>query len=179
MPCVVLLSGGFDSATVLAGVRDAGHQVGAIYVDLGHPAHEEERRASQAVAQYYGASHRELAVGGLEVGEGEVSGRNALLVTLALSAVLPPVTISIGIHEGSGYWDCGPEFLAVAQQLADGYSGGGIQIDAPLAGLGKTDVYELGRRLAVPEGLTYSCERGGAPCRRCRSCLDVEAHARA
>ena len=87
--------------------------------------------------------------------------------------------ISIGVHEGSGYWDCGPEFVALAQQLADGYAGGAIQIDAPLVALGKADVYALGRRLGVPEGLTYSCERGGAPCGRCRSCLDVENNARA
>jgi 7-cyano-7-deazaguanine synthase len=177
---VVLLSGGFDSATVLAAMRDQGQQSSALFVDLGQPAREEERRASAAVARHYETPCRELTVHGLVVEEGEVRGRNAILLTLALSAIAPPTTISIGVHEGSGYWDCSSDFVSVAQQLADGYTGGRIQIDAPLIGLAKSDVYALGRALGVPEALTYSCERGGVPpCGRCRSCLDVKAHARA
>lgn len=180
MSSTVLLSGGFDSTTALASLHHTGLAVEALFVDLGQPAREEERRSSRAIADYYGARHRELTVGPLEIPpEGEINGRNALLIMLALSAVRPPATVSLAVHSGSGYWDCGPEFIALAQELANGYFGGGVQIDAPFAALTKSDVYALGRELGVPEPLTYSCERGGEPCGHCRSCLDVAAHARA
>lgn len=175
----VLLSGGFDSATVLAAAVADGVEAHTLFVDYGQGAHEQEMTAARAIACHYGAEHGRLRVEGLDVRAGEIKGRNAALCAIALAAVPTPATIAIGIHRGSPYWDCGEGFLSSMQALADGYTNGELQFSAPLLDLVKPEIYALGEELSVPAELTYSCERGGAPCGACASCLDVEAYARA
>jgi 7-cyano-7-deazaguanine synthase len=174
----VLLSGGYDSATVLASAVATGVMPHSLFVDYGQPARDQEATAARAIAELYGASHRELTLDGLEVTDGEITGRNAALCALALAAIPAPATIALGIHRGSPYWDCTESFLGRIQAVADGYSNGALQFSAPLIDRLKGDVYMLGRHLSVPEHLTYSCERGGTRCEACSSCLDVIAHAR-
>ncbi len=176
--CCVLLSGGFDSASILASILESRVSVRSLFVDYGQPARGEERAAASAIAAYYGVSHSEVSIAGLFCGDGEIPGRNALLAVLALIAAPSSATIALGIHAGSPYWDCAGEFLELMQRLADGYAAGAIQIAAPLLDFSKADVYVLGRGLGVPEELTYSCERGGSPCGTCASCRDRDANAR-
>ncbi|HEY5286726.1 MAG TPA: 7-cyano-7-deazaguanine synthase [Solirubrobacteraceae bacterium] len=179
MNACVLLSGGFDSATALASLRSNSVSTSTVFVDYGQPARHEEQQAAARLARHYGVAHHELGVSGLRIGDGEIQGRNAILATLAIAAAPRAGTITLGIHAGSSYWDCSGDFLALVQALADGYTGGTLQVMAPLLDFSKTDVYTLGRGLGVPENLTYSCELGGTPCGRCASCRDQVTHARA
>jgi 7-cyano-7-deazaguanine synthase len=175
---LVLLSGGYDSSVALAALRDAGEQATALFADYGQPAAAEELRAAEAVSGRYDTALATMAVTNVPVREGEIPGRNALLMALALTCAIPPSTVTLGVHGGTAYWDCGLEFLALAQQLADGYAGGGVQVIAPFAAWPKGDVYRYGRDLGVPEEITYSCERASGPCGTCLSCRDREAYAR-
>jgi 7-cyano-7-deazaguanine synthase len=174
----VLLSGGYDSATVLASAVAAGVKPRSLFIDYGQPGRHEETAAAAAIAQHYGSAHRELTLDGLDVGDGEIKGRNAALCAIALTAITAPATVALGIHRGTPYWDCTPSFLEQMQALADGYTNGALQFSAPIIDGEKADIYALGEELTVPRALTYSCERGGSPCGACASCLDVKAHAR-
>lgn len=174
---VVLLSGGVDSATALASLGQAAAGPRTLFVDYGQDARTEERSAARGIAAEFGARHREIRCAGLSVPEGEIPGRNALLVLLGFMELGGEGTIVISIHQGSGYWDCSPDFVASTQRILNGYAAGRVQLLAPFIEMGKPDIYELARDLAVPLDLTYSCERGGGPCGRCRSCGDARAYA--
>lgn len=146
---VVLLSGGLDSATVLAEAKAVGFEPYALTVLYGQ-RHDLERQAAQRVAQAIGvARHIELeidlrAFGGsaltadLEVpkdrpqpaegAEGSipityVPARNTVLLSLALAwaEAIGAFDLFVGVNcvDYSGYPDCRPEFLQAFETLAN------------------------------------------------------------
>ena len=185
-PAVVLLSGGLDSATVLAAARAADFNCHALSFDYGQ-RHRAELAAASAVARALGAgSHRTVSVdlaqfGGSALTDSSIAvpvtpgtgipvtyvpARNTVLLALALAQaeVLGAQDIYIGVNavDYSGYPDCRPEFIAAFQQLARlatkaGVEGAPITIHAPLIKLTKAEIIRLGNRLGVNYALTLSC----------------------
>lgn len=171
----VLLSGGVDSAVVLAmlAADDVGAE--ALWVDYSQAAREAEERASQAIARHYGVRWTTRTFSWeAKLGAGEISGRNDLLLASAAIGMSAGL-ISLGIHAGTGFADCSPEWAATWRQAFDQQSGGSLGLASPLLHMSKAQVYDLAVSLAVPLHLTHSCEAGAVPCGCCRSCLDREA----
>jgi 7-cyano-7-deazaguanine synthase len=146
MPTIVLLSGGLDSATVLALCRAEGRQCHALSFRYGQ-RHGVEIDAARRVAQALGAaSHRICAIdiqclfGSALTGQGEVPkrrsereigdgipstyvpARNTLFAAhaLALAECIGAEEIALGINalDYSGYPDCRPEWLAAMGEVA-------------------------------------------------------------
>lgn len=183
---VVLLSGGLDSATVLAMARSAGHRCHALSVSYGQ-RHGAELAAAERVARALGAEeHRVLAVdlGGIggsaltdasiavptRAGEGipvtYVPARNTTMLSLALAwaEVLDARHLYIGVNavDYSGYPDCRPEFIDAFQALAKvatraGVEGRAPRLHAPLLRMSKAQIILEGMRLGVDYALTVSC----------------------
>ncbi len=110
-----------------------------------------------------------------------VPARNTILLSVALgyaeSHRLGTIYFGANAIDYSGYPDCRPEYLRAYERLARLATRAGvaerwrIQIRAPLLRLSKRGIVELGERLGVPWGLTWSCYAGGrAPCGRCDAC---------
>jgi 7-cyano-7-deazaguanine synthase len=141
----------------------------------GQASDREERKAAAAIADYYAVSLGTLSVNGPRFVQGEIRGRNGFLIhTALLAAPSRPTTIMIGIHAGTDYVDCTPEFVDLMQRSLALHSGGEVTLAAPFVDFSKGDIYALARSLQVPVELTYSCERGGDPCGDCLSCKDRE-----
>ena len=146
MQVIVLLSGGLDSATVLALCRAQGLLCHALSFHYGQ-RHAVELQAAARVAQALGAaSHRvcRIDLGGIggsaltgqgevpkgrtdvEIGDGipvtYVPARNTLFVAhaLAVAEILGAERIALGINvlDSSGYPDCRPEWLRAMQEVA-------------------------------------------------------------
>jgi len=196
---VVLLSGGLDSATVLAMARAAGRDCYALSVDYGQ-RHEAELQAAAAVARALGArEHRvmrvELArIGGSALTDRSIAvpteqsagipvtyvpARNTIMLSLALAwaEVLKADEIHLGVNavDYSGYPDCRPEFIAAFERLAAlatkvGVEGGHLAIQAPLIELSKAQIIREGTRLGVDYGLTVSCYQADESGRACGRC---------
>lgn len=194
---VVLLSGGLDSATVLAMARDEGYECHALSVDYGQ-RHGIELEAARRVAEGQGAAHRVVSVdlraiggsaltGDMEVpehgGEGipvtYVPARNTVLLGLALgyAEVLGARDIFAGMNavDYSGYPDCRPEFLRAFEALARVATKAGVEgqrflVHAPLMEMRKAEIIRRGVRLGVDYGLTVSCYRADAQGRACGHC---------
>lgn len=145
---VVLVSGGLDSATVLAIARKKGFECYALSFRYGQ-RHSGELAAAKRVARALGArEHKTLslnlrAFGGsaltadLPVPKGRhvtnenqnkipityVPARNTIFLSLALAwaEVLGASDIFIGVNalDYSGYPDCRPAFISAFQKLAD------------------------------------------------------------
>lgn len=170
---LILASGGVDSSTLLYMTAQQGLKPTALFVDFGQPAAEAE---SEAVANICGSLHvpwRVIRYKGANFDAGEIRGRNAFLLHLALLE-FPSSSgvVALGIHAGTGYTDCSPEFMDVMQRSYEFHANGAITATAPFLHWTKQDVYRLASQLNVPFALTHSCEADNYPCRRCESCLD-------
>lgn len=198
-PAVVLLSGGLDSATVLAIARSEGYICHCLSLDYGQ-RHRAELAAAERVAQALGArEHRTLkldltAFGGsaltdrniavpVEAAPGipvtYVPARNTIMLSLALawSEVLGAADIFIGANavDYSGYPDCRPEYIAAFEQLANlatkaGVEGRRLHVHAPLISLSKAEIIQRGSKLGVEYALTISCYSADDAGRACGQC---------
>lgn len=195
---VVLLSGGLDSATVLAAAVEAGYECHSLAVDYGQ-RHRAELDAAERVSRALGASsHRVVkvdlrAIGGsaltddiavpTEPAEGipvtYVPARNTLLLSLALgyAEVLDALDLWIGVNavDYSGYPDCRPQFIAAFEALSQvatkvGVEGGRFSLHTPLIHLTKADIIRRGVALGVDYGLTVSCYQADEQGRACGRC---------
>lgn len=174
----VLLSGGIDSATVLASICAEGSAgPAALFIDYGQPTACREAEASAAIATHYGVVHRSLELRGFTPSLGEVRGRNAFFVHVALMILgQQSGVIAIGIHAETGYRDCSPAFGQLMSESLEFHTDGAVGLATPLLTFSKLEVLELARALGVPLGLTYSCEVANRPCASCRSCKDREVY---
>ena len=198
-PAVVLVSGGLDSATVLAmAVRD-GWSCHALTVDYGQ-RHRAELEAAQRVARALGAVEQRTVRVDLGVFGGSaltdptiavptapspgipvtyVPARNTVFLALALAHA--EVTQSQAIFTGanaidySGYPDCRPEFLEAFERLANlatkrAVEGAPLTIEAPIVRLTKAEIVRRGHELGVDYSLTVSCYEADSEGRACGRC---------
>lgn len=196
---VVLVSGGLDSATVLAVARDRGYTCYALSFDYGQ-RHAAELAAAARVCEDLGAvEHRvmEIPIGALggsaltdsdiavpeDGGDGipvtYVPARNTVFLALALAwaEVLGAEAIFIGVNaiDYSGYPDCRPEFVAAFEELArlatkQGVEGEPVSIVAPLIDMTKADIIRCGTELGVDYSLTVSCYQADEQGKACGRC---------
>ncbi len=196
---VVLLSGGLDSATVLAMAQAEGYACYALSFDYGQ-RHRVELEAARRVAADAGVvDHKVIGLdldgmGGSALtdpainvpevqGEGipstYVPARNTVFLALALgwAEVLEARDIFIGVNavDYSGYPDCRPEFIDAFEQLANlatraGVEGDRFRIQAPLQALSKAEIVTRGTALGVDYALTISCYQADADGRACGRC---------
>jgi 7-cyano-7-deazaguanine synthase len=153
--CVVLLSGGLDSATCVAIAQTEGFDVYALTVLYGQ-RHAAEIEAAKKVSKAFRVvEHRfvsvELnAIGGSaltadidvpkdrdedgmanEIPITYVPARNTVMlsIALALAEVVEAGDIFVGVNavDYSGYPDCRPEFIAAYEQLAQVATKAGVE----------------------------------------------------
>ena len=196
---VVLLSGGLDSATVLAEAVHTGFECHALSCSYGQ-RHDAELAAAARVASALGAaSHRVIGidlgvVGGSALTDARipvpehategipatyVPARNSVFLALGmgLAEVLDAGHLFIGVNavDYSGYPDCRPEFLAAFRALAAvatrrAVEGATLEVHAPLLELSKAEIIRRGAALGVDYGLTVSCYQADAQGRACGRC---------
>ncbi len=200
MQAVVLLSGGLDSATVLAIARGEGFECHCLSVDYGQ-RHRAELGAAARVAKSLGArEHRVVNLdlttfGGSALTDGNipvpvegikdgipvtyVPARNTILLALALAwaEVLAARHIFFGANvvDYSGYPDCRPEYLRAFETMANlatkaAVEGAKLTLHTPIIGLAKADIIRRGRVLGVDYALTVSCYQADGDGRACGRC---------
>lgn len=154
-PAVVLLSGGLDSATVLAVARSQGFDCHALSFDYGQ-RHRHELEAANRVAYALGArEHRtcplDLRVFGGSALTSEIAvpkdrdesqmstgipityvpARNTIFLSVALgwAEVLGAHDLFLGVNavDYSGYPDCRPEFISAFETLANLATKAGVE----------------------------------------------------
>ena len=197
-PAVVLVSGGMDSAVVLAIAREQGFACHALSVAYGQ-RHVSELDASDRVCAMLGVtSHKTVTIdlrsiggsaltadiavpeqGGAGIPVTYVPARNTIMLSIALgwAEVLGSSDIFCGVNavDYSGYPDCRPAFIDGFQQLANvatkaGVEGAQIRVHAPLMRMSKADIAREGTRLGVDFGVTVSCYQADEKGRACAHC---------
>jgi 7-cyano-7-deazaguanine synthase len=197
---VVLVSGGLDSATVLAIAREQGFVCHALSFDYAQ-RHRAELAAAERIAATLGAAeHRVMridfgGIGGsaltdLNIPVPETSepgipityvpARNTVFLSLALgwAEVLNAGDIFIGVNavDYSGYPDCRPGFIAAFERLANLATKAGVEgtvkfrVHTPLIDLTKADIIRRGVALGLDYGATVSCYQADDQGRACGRC---------
>jgi 7-cyano-7-deazaguanine synthase len=194
-----LLSGGLDSATVLAIAQARGFECYALSVHYGQ-RHGAELAAARQIASTLGArEHRIMGIdlagiGGsaltdpsMAIPETPTTGipityvpaRNTLMLSLALgwAEVVGAADIFVGVNavDYSGYPDCRPEFIAAFEDLARlatkaGVEGARFKIQAPLIDMSKADIIRAGTELGVDYSMTVSCYQAASDGAACGKC---------
>ena len=183
---VVLLSGGMDSATVLAIASADGRECHCLTLDYGQRHRAEIAAAGRVAATLGAAGHRIVrldlaAFGGsaltderIAVPEAPAPGipvtyvpaRNTILLALALAwaEVLGAQHIYFGANavDYSGYPDCRPEFMRAFEALGNlatqaAVEGRRLALHTPIIDLSKADIVRRGAALGVDYAVTVSC----------------------
>ncbi|HEV8660142.1 MAG TPA: 7-cyano-7-deazaguanine synthase QueC [Thermoanaerobaculia bacterium] len=200
MRAVVLLSGGVDSATVLAIAKHEDRTCHAISFTYGQ-RHEIELAAARRVAQSIGVEEHIVypldlrlfgasaltsdiavpkdAVGAPGIPVTYVPARNSIFLSLALgfaeSRAVQEIWIGVNALDYSGYPDCRPEFIDAFQQVILKGTRSGIEkheprLIAPLIQMTKAQIISRGVELGVDYSLTHSCYDPDADGRACGHC---------
>jgi 7-cyano-7-deazaguanine synthase len=200
MRAVILLSGGLDSATVLAMAKAEGRECLAISFVYGQ-RHEVELAAARRVAAAQGVVEHLVfpldlrlfggsaltsdiavpkdAVGAPGIPVTYVPARNTIFLALALgyAEVRDAEEIWLGVNaiDFSGYPDCRPDFLAAFQRVIETGTRSGVErgqpkIVAPLVTMTKGDIIRRGSELGVDYALTHSCYDPDHAGRACGHC---------
>ncbi len=196
---VILLSGGLDSATVVAIAKAQGYACYTMSFDYGQRNRAEFQAAERVAAQLEAVEHKVIGInlngiGGsaltdrsIAVPEAQEEGipvtyvpaRNSLFLSLALgwAEVLGARDIFIGVNaiDYSGYPDCRPAFVEAFERMANlatkaGVEGQGFAIRAPLQNLSKAQIIQTGIRLGVDYAMTVSCYQADHDGRACGKC---------
>lgn len=196
---VVMVSGGLDSATVLAMAREQGYGCYALSFDYGQ-RHRSELEAAARVASTLGASeHRIIKLdltgwGGSALTDARIAvptaptggipvtyvpARNTIFLSIALAwaETLGAANIFAGMNavDYSGYPDCRPEYVAAFQTMARLATRAGIEgvlltIHTPIIHMSKAEIVREGMRLGVDYATTVSCYQADADGRACGVC---------
>ncbi len=195
---VVLLSGGLDSATVLAIAQSQGFDCYTLSFDYGQ-RHSAELQAAQRLADNMGAvEHKVVAIdlrsiGGsaltadIDVPEQHAEGipvtyvpaRNTVFLSIALgwAEVLAADAIFVGVNavDYSGYPDCRPDYIKAFETMANlatkrGVEGHQLHIHAPLMRFSKAEIIQQGTQLGVDYSQTISCYQADTLGRACGRC---------
>lgn len=198
MSILVALSGGIDSAVVLASELEQGQQTQGVFFSYGSRHNDRERLAAQKIAKHYGIELFDvdlLGVGdqltsslfdrGQEVPKGDyrdeqmastvVPARNMIMISVlaGMAESHKCSEIYIGVQDGSHsmYPDCRPNFINTMRQAVAFGTGGKVRLYTPLLAWTKPRILYEAVRLNVPLQLTYSCYLGQEkPCGECGAC---------
>jgi 7-cyano-7-deazaguanine synthase len=196
---VILISGGLDSATVIAQAKSEGYDCYALSFDYSQ-RHQVELNAAKRLCQQFGAKEHKVIkldlsqIGGsaltddsIAVPEDETTGipvtyvpaRNTIFLSVALgwAEVLGADRIFVGVNavDYSGYPDCRPEYIAAFEKVANlatkmGVEDNNIRIVTPLIDLTKAEIIQKGISLGVDYSQTVSCYQADEQGRACGKC---------
>lgn len=194
--CVVVLSGGPDSATVAYWAKKKGYDLNAITFKYGQIATKENDSAKKIAAEL-GVPIKVVDLSTLKGVFGEATSlcnpdipmtssfsqpiivpfRNAIFLSVAVSyaASICANRIFYGA-QGSDepfYPDCRREFYKTFETAARLGTGMEMSIEAPFSGKNKSETIKIGAELGVPFELTWSCYFNGLKhCGKCESCIN-------
>ncbi len=196
--CILILSGGMDSTTLLYDYRD--RIALAVSFDYGSKHNAREITCAKLHCQRLGIEHlviplqfmaqyfeSSLLEGGEPIPEGHYADDNMK------STVVPfrngiMLSVAVGLAESRGlqyvmmanhggdhtiYPDCRPEFVDAFDRTACAGTFNGVRLLSPYTHLTKGQIAARGALLGIDYSETWSCYKGGEKhCGKCGTCVE-------
>ena len=194
--CIVVLSGGPDSAVVAYWAKSQGFSVSCLSFKYGQIA-EKETNQARLIAEKLEApikvidmsSLRDIFMGVTSLCDRNIAltseftapivvpFRNAIFLSIAVSyaAAVGAEQIFYGAHasDAANYPDCRKEFYESLEKTAKLGTEMNIKIKAPFSHIPKSELLKIGTSLGVPFELTWSCYLDKEKhCGKCESCVN-------
>lgn len=197
---VVLLSGGMDSAVLLAWATRRYETVYGLSFDYGSKHAVKELDKAAELARTYGAQHHvvklpmlnemfssTLLQSGEDIPEGPYASgnltstvvpfRNGIMLSIAIGLAedreISDVLLASHAGDHPIYPDCTEEFVTAMSAAATAGTYARVRVHSPFGTWTKRDIAEEGRRLGVDFAGTWSCYKGGdMHCGLCATCLE-------
>jgi 7-cyano-7-deazaguanine synthase len=183
---IILLSGGLDSATVLAIASSQGYECYAMTINYNQRHHAELAAADNIAKIFNVKEHKVVDIDLSWLKSSSLTNVKMnipeIVMTLAMAwaETIESQDIFIGVNavDYSGYPDCRPEYIASFQKMANlatksAIEGKSIKIHTPLIRLSKSEIICIGERSGIDYSLTVSCyqaNKDGLACGKCDSC---------
>lgn len=187
MKTVIALSGGLDSAVMLAHLKDQGRDVThAISFYRGAKSDAHAWLAACRVAKHYAVEITRVDLSPAFAGfksthNAGVPFRNGIFMAVAAGYAksVGAMYVAFGVHqeEPDGYPDCRIDFLRAMGRAVHHGTAGDVGLIAPFQDYDKAEIVRRGLKLGVPLSATWSCYGSGPKaCGRCGACrLRIEA----
>jgi 7-cyano-7-deazaguanine synthase len=188
---IVLLSGGMDSATVLALATNKHKEVVAVNIYYGQ-VNDRELECAQYLADYYEVPYVALdlsetfsnfqssllSVCHLDItddGKTYVPARNSIFLSIAAGYAdsTNAKHIYYGAHkeDAGGYPDTTMIYYVKMKRALEEGTKNRVQLEAPFISKTKEEIVRTGMRLRVPFEHTHSCYKNqNPPCGECPTC---------
>ena len=197
---LLLLSGGIDSATLLAKLKSEGYRITALSFHYGQKHSVELNYAKELANKYEVKEHLILDIPNesfsgsalvnktinptkfndyknlpTEEVNSYVPFRNIIFLSFALSIAesrnIHEIFIAVNKEDAINYWDCSVEFIEKMNIISKMNTS--ISIESPFINLSKKEVVLLGKNLGVDFNQTISCYQpiDGVECGSCLSCI--------
>lgn len=195
---VVVLSGGMDSAVLMAQTLNLGKKTAALSFDYGSKHNGRELPMAAGLCRRFKVDHKIICLpfinelfsscllqNGGEIPEGAydadnmkntvVPFRNGIMLSIAAGYAesLGASEVLLGSHVGDHaiYPDCRPEFNRAFARAVDIGTAGQVQLNFPFAQMDKRDIGDLGRTLGIDFSKTWTCYKGDTlHCGTCGAC---------
>jgi len=201
MKAIVILSGGLDSTTLLYWAKEQYEEVEALSFDYGQK-HKKELEFAKWNCSHLNIKHKiikldfscfnsSLLDSDKKIPEGHyedesmkstvVPFRNGIMLSYAVGYAenIKANSVLIGSHAGDYtiYPDCRESFIKSMSMASAEGTYNYVTILSPFNKLKKWEIINIGIKLKVPYGMTWTCYKGGKePCNKCGSCKErIEA----
>lgn len=196
--CLIVLSGGLDSTTMLYEYKD--RIALALSFDYGSNHNKKELSCAALHCQRLGIQHiiiplefirqyfhSSLLEGAEAVPEGEyddanmrstvVPFRNGIMIAIAAGMAenngLKQVMMANHSGDHAIYPDCRPAFVQAMDAAIEAGTYEGVRLFTPYTNLTKADIARHGKALGIDYSETWSCYKGGeVHCGKCGTCTE-------
>lgn len=196
--CVIILSGGMDSTTLLYDFKD--RIALALTFDYGSNHNAREIPFARLHCERLGIPHRVISLGFMAglFRSSLLEGADAIPVghyadENMRSTVVPfrngiMLSVAVGVAESEGlqyvmmanhggdhaiYPDCRPDFVEAFDRTAQAGTYNGVRLLSPYVNMSKGDIARRGHQLGIDYSETWSCYKGGErPCGQCATCVE-------
>lgn len=181
MKKIILLSGAFDSVTLLYVEQAEGHDLLGLSFDYGQ-THVREIEMAADHCHRLGVAHEIIRLpplGGLTDESWIVPNRNSIFIEHAVSVAFArgyeEILIGCNSDDYEVFPDCRQKFFYIKNLsiVAAGYN---VRVRAPFINKAKWQIGGLAQTFKVSPDRTWSCYRGGEqPCGCCPACEKMKA----
>lgn len=184
MKCVLCLSGGLDSVTLLYKLKAEDADIRAVLFNY-QQRHVRELECARWHCERTGTSFITLEIPSLKgsqltdgSGSWIVPNRNAILLSVAVNVAVDCGAdwVFIGCNKGDAeaFPDCRPEFIAAYNKTLEAAEIN-VRVQAPFVTRSKAWIARLASDIGIRRDTIWTCYQGGAePCGSCPACEKLE-----